>query len=183
VTRLRWCVLGGLLSWSTLVDAKDAKVYVNGERADGLRDVVLEKVDVRIDEKGNLWITAPQYRVGGADGETAGEAAPAGAWWLVVEDNGSSQLRVEVRINGRLATTVQSGQGGGVLDVGPWLHRGANQVVMTSKAAPASEGGPLIVTIGPGSGEGKLERVSASFARDPGTATKPLEKRFVVRVP
>ena len=78
-----------LLGWTTTVSAKDAKLYVNGERADGLRDVVLESVDVRIDDKGNLWITAPQYRVGGTEGEAATEAAPAGAWWLVVEDGGA----------------------------------------------------------------------------------------------
>ena len=183
MTRLLWCALGGWLALSAVAQARDAKVYVNGERADGLRDVVLEDVDVRIDEKGNLWITAPQYRVGGADGAAATEPVPAGAWWLIVEDNGSSDLRVEVRINGRLATTVQSGQGGGMLDVGPWLHRGANQVVMTSSAAPASEGGPLVVTIGPGAGDGRLDKVSASVARDPGAAKEPLEKSFVIRVP
>jgi hypothetical protein len=172
-----------LLGWSTSAYAKDAKIYVNGERADGLRDVVLESVDVRIDEKGNLWITAPQYRVGGTEGEAATEAAPAGAWWLVVEDNGSTGLTIEVRINGRLATTVKSGQGGGLLDVGPWMHRGANQVVLRSEAAPASDGGPLVVKLGPGAGGGALSSVSASFARDPGTAKKALEKAFVIRVP
>ncbi len=172
-----------LIAWTTAAHAKDAKIYVNGERADGLRDVVLEAVDVRIDEKGNLWITAPQYRVGGLAGAAATEAAPAGAWWLVVEDSASSGLHIEVRINGRLATTVRSGQGGGTLDIGPWMHRGANQVVLRSEAAPASDGGPLVVKLGQGVGAGTLSTVSASFARDPGAANQAVEKTFVIRVP
>lgn len=177
------CMVLGMAAMPSLVQAKDAKIYVNGERADGLRDVVLEDVTVRIDAKGHLWITAPQYRVGAADGQAASEPAPAGAWWLVVEDNGSAELSIEVRINGRLVTTIRSGQDGGLLDVGPWLHRGANQVVMTSGAAPASDGGPLVVKIGPGAGGGALDRVVGSMARDPGAATEALEKSFVIRVP
>lgn len=179
----RICMVLGLWVLPSLVQAKEAKVYVNGERADGLRDVVLEDVTIRIDAKGHLWITAPQYRVGAADGQAASEPAPTGAWWLVVEDNGSSELSIDVRINGRLVTTIQSGQDGALLDVGPWLHRGANQVVMTSGAAPVRDGGPLVVKIGPGAGGGALERVAGSMARDPGAATEPLEKSFVIRVP
>jgi hypothetical protein len=172
-------VLGAVLPAS----ARDARVYVNGERADGLRDVVLEEVSVRIDDRGDVWITAPQYRVGASDGEAAAEPAPAGAWWLVVEDQESSALSIEVRINGRVATVVRSGQGGGLLDIGPWLHRGANQIVLAANAAPASSGGPLVVKLGEGPGGGELSKVVVSFARDPAGAQKALEKSFVLRVP
>jgi hypothetical protein len=163
--------------------AKEPKVYVNGERADGLRDVVLEDVAIRFDERGNLWITAPQYRVGGAVGASAHEPAAAGQWWLVVEDLSSSDLSITVTINGRVATTVRSGQGGGTLDVGPWLHRGANQIVLSAPSSESVQGGPLVVKIGEGKQAVDLDSVAVSFARDPATASAKVERSFVLRVP
>ena len=43
------CLVLGMVVLPSLVNAKDAKVYVNGERADGLRDVVLEERASRTD--------------------------------------------------------------------------------------------------------------------------------------
>lgn len=159
------------------------KVYVNGERADGLRDVVLEEVDVRIDAKGNLWISAPQYRIGGVGGESAQEPAPAGQYWLVVDDHASKGLSIDVQINGRAVRTISSGAAPAPLDLAPWLHRGANQVVLSAAASSTREGGPLVLRIGSGADAGSLDPSAVSFARDPSTAQAPLERSFVVRVP
>lgn len=178
---MSWCAMMGLVV-ATTAQAKDPKVFVNGERADGLRDVVLEEVSIRFDERGHMWITAPQYIVGGADGASAHEPAATGQWWLAVTDNQSANLAITVAINGRVATTVRSGQGGGTLDVGPWLHRGANQVVLSAAAGEVTAGGPLIVEIGEGAAA-KIETVNIRLARDPAAATEPLERTFVLRVP
>jgi len=159
------------------------RIYVNGERADGLRDVVLDEVDVRIDDKGNIWITAPLYTVGGKAGEQAVEKPPAGVWWLLVEDLDSSNLAVTVTINGHAVTTLKSGVGAGRLDLAPWLHRGANQVVFTASAAPGADGGPLVVSIGPLQSDGTMPDAALRFARDPSAAAEALERSFVLRVP
>jgi len=179
---MSWFV-ASVFALTVAASAKDPRVYVNGERADGLRDVVLEEVDVRIDDRGNIWITAPQYKVGGAEGQSAHEPAPEGRYWLAVQDNASSNLTITVTINGRVATTVRSGQGGGVLDIGPWLHRGANQIELASAASKVAKGGPLVVQIGEGSAGTQLDSVAVSFARDPAASTKATERAFVLRVP
>jgi len=165
------------------VGGSNPRIYVNGERADGLRDVVLEDVDVRIDDKGNLWITAPMYSVGGKAGTEAVERPPAGAWWLLVEDLESSNLSVVVTVNGRPVTTLKSGVGNGRLDLAPWLHRGANQVVFTAAASPSKQGGPLVLSIGPLQADGTMPDASIRFARDPSSATKAVERSFILRVP
>ena len=159
------------------------KVYVNGERADGLRDVVLEEVDVKFDEKGNIWITASQYTVGGQAGEAAVEKPPVGVWWLLVEDLSSSNLSIAVTINGNPVTTLKSGVGAGRLDLQPWLHRGANQVVLQAAASPSASGGPLVVSIGSLKADGSMPDPAVRFARDPSAASQALERTFVLRIP
>ena len=159
------------------------RIYVNGERADGLRDVVLEEVDVRVDDKGNIWITAPLYTVGGKAGAEAVERPPAGAWWLLVEDLNSHNVSVVVSVNGRPVTTLKSGVGTGRLDLAPWLHRGANQVVFTAAASAVKEGGPMVVSIGSLQPDGTMPDAAIRFARDPSSAAESLERSFTLRVP
>jgi hypothetical protein len=173
----------GLWAAFAVAQAKESRVHVNGERADSLRDVVLEDVDVRFDEKGNIWIEAPQYQVGGTAGSGAREPVATGVWWLVVQDSQSADLQITLTINGRVVTVIKSGQGGGTLDLAPWLHRGANQVVLSSAATEAVQGGALQVKIGEGLVGNKLGSPVISFARDPAAATEALERSFVLRVP
>ena len=172
----------GLVAWMGL-QAREARVFVNGERADGLRDVVLEEVSVRIDAKGDIYITAPQYEVGGVSGDTATEAAPAGTWWLVVEDFGSKALEIQVTVNGRPVATVRSGQGAAPLDLAPWLHRGVNQVEVRAPAATAASGGPLSVAVVQGAGGQKPVATDVRFSRDPAAASSEMVRAFVVRIP
>jgi hypothetical protein len=47
-------------------------LYINGVRADGLRDFLLEDVEVRIDEAGDIHITAPGYKVEAVSEPSAG---------------------------------------------------------------------------------------------------------------
>jgi hypothetical protein len=173
----------GLLCVAAAIAGPSPRIYVNGERADGLRDVVLDDVDIRIDEKGHIWITAPLYAVGGTAGAEAVEKPPAGVWWLLVEDLDSSNLAVSVIVNGHAVTTLKSGVGAGRLDLQPWLHRGANQVVMNAQASPSAGGGPIVVSIGSLQADGTMPSPAVRFARDPAAAAEALERTFVLRIP
>ncbi len=172
----------GLVAWMG-IQAREARVFVNGERADGLRDVVLEEVSVRIDAKGDIYITAPQYVVGGVSGESATEAAPPGEWWLVTEDFGSSSLEIQVVVNGRPVATIRSGQATTPLDLAPWLHRGVNQVEVLAPAAVGAGGGPLSISVVHGADGQKAVATDVRFSRDPSAASADMKRSFVVRIP
>jgi hypothetical protein len=52
-------LLGLLLSPVTFAGA----LYINGVRADAVRDMELKNVNIRVDADGNVWIDAPRYSV------------------------------------------------------------------------------------------------------------------------
>lgn len=155
-------------------------VYVNGVRADGLSDVELEGVDVRVAPNGDIWIEAPGYRVeveGGTVGEppprastppsASPEAVPAARYWLVTEDNGSKGLVIDVIVNGRAAAKVRSGQPQTILDLGPWLRPGTNSVIVNALQDRTAGGGIYYVYIGEGSNESgtlMMDRPEITFA-------------------
>lgn len=174
-----------LLLWAGVVLAGAPKLYVNGERADGLREVVLEEVDVRIDDKGNIWITAPQYVVGNGGETSASDAVAPQSWWLVPQDLSSSGQSLEVYVHGRRVAVVASGSAKPV-DLSLHLRRGANPVVVKAPPRPGAAGGPLSITIGPGAlgDDGvSLDTVAVSVALDAASADHSLERSFVVRLP
>ena len=139
-------------------------VYINGVRADLLPEATIQNATVRFDAQGNVWIEAPGYRVQvlppveyAAPVEpipAAGDAAvsyrvPAGAWWLVTEDDQSSGRTVEVLVNGALVRRVASGEAQLILDLAPYLRPGANTVVINP--LPGASRGTLNVYVGRGS--------------------------------
>lgn len=70
-------LLGLLLSPVTFAGA----LYINGVRADAVRDMELKNVNIRVDGDGNIWIDAPRYSVevvqpGGPTTPTAPVTAP-----------------------------------------------------------------------------------------------------------
>ena len=124
-------------------------VYVNGVKADGLRDFTFSRVDVRVDAEGNIHIDAPQYTVEAADAPAA--AVAPGRYWLLVEDVGSAGFSVEVVINGQLVARPRSGGAHTPLDIGPHLRPGENTILLQSVAGAAETAGRLVVRIGTGS--------------------------------
>jgi len=146
-----------LLTLSLLAGApaEAGKVYINDVRADSLRNTQLKGVDVTIDENGDVRIIAPQYNIEvvGGSGEEDAEAdsgergVEKGVWWLVTEDNSSSGHAVDVYIDGAKIKTVKSGGAQVILDLGPYLRRGANKVSFISKGG-AVDGGVLKIYIG-----------------------------------
>lgn len=175
--------------------AQAGALYINGVRADTLRNMELKDVDVRIDAEGNIWVDAPRYAVevvspgdpvapGPAAQPTGpltpppvqagGAVVPAGTWWLVSEDNTSTGHVVDVYINGVLVTTLRSGDSQILLDVSRYLHRGTNQVLFTAR--PGQPGGGLLqLYLGSGtndSGTLNLNTPDITFTRrssDPAT--------------
>ncbi|MBK9644038.1 MAG: hypothetical protein IPO67_02595 [Deltaproteobacteria bacterium] len=64
-------LLGLLLSPVTFAGA----LYINGVRADAVRNMELKDVNIRVDGDGNVWIDAPRYSVEVV--QPGGQAAPA----------------------------------------------------------------------------------------------------------
>lgn len=169
---MRWCVSAAVLMAAMAPQgALAGSVFVNGVNVDGLRDQTFENATVTLDSQGNVIITAPNYQIQVAGGTTpptgpaatvpppapvpppppppTGGVAP-GRWWLVTEDNGSQGHNVDVVVNGTTVRTVRSGDAQLILDLGPWLHPGANQIRVVSNSVNAS-GGTMYVYVGAGS--------------------------------
>lgn len=142
-------------------------VFVNGVNIDTLRSQTFEDCVVTIDSQGNVLITAPGYQiqVEGAGTTTAPPPPPppppvsptsgvgaSGRWWLVTEDNGSQGHAVDVVVNGTSVKTIRSGDAQVILDIGPFLKVGANQVRVTSNSVGAA-GGTMYVYMGVGSNQ------------------------------
>ena len=127
-------------------------VYVNGVRADGLRDLEMTDVSVRFDSSGDLWIDAPGYRVEVEAGAAAGSppAVPVARFWLVTDDQGSKGQIVDVIVNGTLVRKVRSGEDQLILDLKPYLRPGRNTVLLNGIPTRGGSGGPLRVFVGSG---------------------------------
>jgi hypothetical protein len=140
------------------------EVYVNGVRADGLRDFTFTRVDVRVDAAGNIWIDAPQYKVEAADAPPA--AVVPGRYWLLVEDVGSVGFLVEVVVNGQLVSRVRSGASHAPIDLAPHLRPGENTVLLQSVASSSDTMGRLVVRVGTGSRGANLVSLDATPAAE-----------------
>jgi hypothetical protein len=147
--------------------ATAGELYVNGVKATGLRSQDFEGCDVRIDERGDIWVTAPRYVVRSAE-EPQAPAPRAGAqgtvsagrWWLVTEDHSSSGHSVEVFVNGTLVRRVGSGEPQVILDLAPWLVPGNNNVTFSALPGPVPGGGALHIYLGAGYNDAGVVRIS-----------------------
>lgn len=149
--------------WLLALAAQAGNLYVNNTLVDprSLPNVALDKVNVRFDAQGNIFVDAPGYKiqvqggvapmpVGATTAPPAGSGVAAARWWMVTEDNGTTGHQIEVWVNGQLAQTVTSGQPQKIVDVGRWLRLGANQVLVKSSSASPT-GGSFYVYLGTGS--------------------------------
>ena len=183
VTALLVMVLVGILPGS----ARAGDVYLNGVRAESLRDVELKGVTVRIDQRGDIWITAPDHVVQ-VDGRTAPPTpgdVPRGHFWLVTEDNASADLSIEVVINGTLIRTVRSGDAQLILDLAPYLKSGPNTILVNAPAGRQPSGGPMRIYVGTGRNENGtvvLDNPEISFTRRANEATEATSRTWTLEV-
>jgi hypothetical protein len=127
-----------------------------------LKGETIASAEILIDDRGVVFITAPDYAVptvtvvgeepAVVEGEVLTDAVstvPPGHWWLATQDNDSSGHEVEVWINDQRVVTYGSGQGPRIVDLGKDLQFGDNTVTMRSRSANV-EGGMLWVHVGKG---------------------------------
>lgn len=161
--------------------AQDRTLYVNGVQADALRSYEFKSVNVRIDEQGNVWVDAPQYKVevqgnasgGGASASASGGAAASaaamqGRYWLVTQDNQSQGHEIEVLVNGVLVQKIRSGDAQLILDIGKYLRVGSNTVVFNAMPAQSLGGGILNIYVGTGNNDNgtlNLDAPTISYGR------------------
>ncbi|MEN9787595.1 MAG: hypothetical protein RLZZ299_2859 [Pseudomonadota bacterium] len=90
-------------------------------------------------------------------------AVPAGRWWLVTEDQQSTQQAVEIRINGARVRTLRSSGVQVLIDVGPWLRVGVNAIEFVPQAGAGA--GSLAAWIGSGTPVNGTLRLDAPEVR------------------
>jgi hypothetical protein len=135
-------------------------VYLNDEKIESLsKEVVLKNVDVRIDVKGNVFITAKGVKVttsadkGSADKTDKPKSRPsdkatggevAKRYWMVTMQNrvGATQYKVDLFVNRKWTKQVHSKNAQEMLDLTRYLKPGTNRIDLM--AAKDYQGGPRI---------------------------------------
>ncbi|HEY3358721.1 MAG TPA: hypothetical protein VGQ83_36070 [Polyangia bacterium] len=146
-TLLVLCALSALLC-----DARPgmaANVFINDEKVEALaKEVVLKNVDVRIDTKGNVFISAKGVKVTTSKGE---ETKPANAtaevsrrYYLVTMQSrtGATQYKVDLFINGKWTKQVHSKNAQEIAELTRYFKAGKNTVHLV--ATKDYGGGPRI---------------------------------------
>src|SRR5579859_1062251 len=127
---LRWPIF--ILCFSSV---SQAVLYINGVRVDPVSNVKLRNVDVDIDEKGDVHITAKGYQVN--VGETVSPQKPAAPsrnapqptkYFLTMAQTGDPQWDVDVFLNGTYVRRFSAGQTPAPVDVTKLIHPGDNSV-------------------------------------------------------
>ncbi|MEW5740702.1 MAG: hypothetical protein AB1938_17375 [Myxococcota bacterium] len=122
-------------------------VYVNGTNIEGLTNHSFEKVNVRIDEKGDVHIEAPGYSVKrvnvGPEKAPPAEGKITMKYFLVTEQSqqGVTEYDIDVFLNGQHLRTLANNEGQIVTDITKKLLPGKNQVTMQAKklSAPGAD--------------------------------------------
>jgi hypothetical protein len=124
------------LSWAA------GGLYINGVKVDGLTNVKLRGVDLDIDDKGDVRITAKGYNVSVSEAKTppATAAKPAPAtpaarnaaqptrYYLVTSQNGDSQWDVDVYVNGTYVRRFQARDTPAPIEITRFMKNGDNSV-------------------------------------------------------
>ncbi len=124
-----------------------AEVFVNGVNVDGLTNHSFEKVNVRLDEKGNVQIDAPGYSVKKVTMQDK-VAEPAGTltqkYYLVTEQSpsGMTEYDVDLFLNGKFFRTVKNGDEQLVTDITRNLKPGRNTIIAQAKKRYANPDRP-----------------------------------------
>jgi hypothetical protein len=125
-------------------------VFINGVQVDGLQNQTFDKVTVKFDGSGNVWIEAPGYnikkvQVGPESGRVVREeVGMTKKYFLVTEQNvvGMTEYNIDVFINSKFVRSLKSGEEQIVTDVTKHLHPGKNTVMFAAKKAIEGKEGP-----------------------------------------
>lgn len=132
------------------------ELFVNGVSVEGITSQSFEKVNVRVDEKGNVWIDAPGYavkRVTSAPERDPGVVvrdvpAMTRKYFVVTEQNpvGMTEYDIDLYINGRFIRSMRSGEEQIVSEVTKFLKPGKNSVMFQAKKNLAKPDAPKSVS-------------------------------------
>jgi len=137
----RW--LAGL-AWALPALATAGSIYLNGVNIDGVTAQKFDKANVRIDEKGNVYIDAPGYAVkavspgpGGSATSPAEGAAAAQVtrrYWLVTEQSvpGMTEYDIDVYVNSKWIRKLKNNEEQIVTEITKSLQPGKNAVLLTA---------------------------------------------------
>ncbi len=140
-----------LLAASWALGASAAEVYINGVNVDGLANQSFDKVNVRLDEKGNVRIEAPGYSVKRVTVAPPAESAPVAnegiiskKYFLVTEQTpqGATEYDIDFFLNGKFIRTMHSADDQLISELTQTLRPGRNQVLLQAKKHLATPGEP-----------------------------------------
>lgn len=140
-----------LLTMLLAVPALAGDVFINGVQVEGLANQQFDKVTVKFDERGNIWIEAPGYNVKRVSPAPPSNAATAREdaviskrYFLVSEQNvaGMTEYNIDVFVNSKFIRTVRSSEEQIVSDITKHLKPGKNNVMFAAKKACADKDTP-----------------------------------------
>ncbi len=114
-------------------------VYLNGVRIDGVTNQKFDKVNVRIDETGNVFIDAPGYNVRQVEGGEHPAPKPQGVlskkYFLVTEQNapGMTEFDVDLYVNSKWLKKLRNGDEQIVSEITKNLQPGTNTILFMAK--------------------------------------------------
>lgn len=131
-------------------------VYLNGVNVDGLTDQHFERVNVRLDAKGDVYIDAPGYNVQKVPADPSATTARPTAttvkengtlsrrYLLVTEQSppGLSEYDIDVFLNGKFLRTLRAGEEQIVSELTRKLRPGANEVTFQARKVLANPDQP-----------------------------------------
>lgn len=115
-------------------------VYLNGTKIDGVTGQKFDKVNVRIDDKGDIHIDAPGYQVrtveGGSGPSTAPSNVPASRkYFLIAEQTkaGMAEYDIDVYVNSKFVRSVKSDEEAVLAeDISKFVVMGKNTVLFSA---------------------------------------------------
>jgi hypothetical protein len=112
-------------------------LYINGVRVDGLANLQLKNVDLEIDAKGDLHVTAKGYQVNVSDAPTTPKpvtppprnAVQPTRYYLTLGQSGDPQWDIDVYLNNQLVRRFTAGQALAPIDVTRMIRPNENNSV------------------------------------------------------
>jgi hypothetical protein len=125
-----------------LSSISEAALYINGVKVDGLTNVKLRNVDLDIDERGDVHVTAKGYNVNVSESKTpsatakpapppastARNAAQPTRYYLTTAQNGDAQFDCDVYVNGTYVRRFQSRETPAPVDITRFMKNGDNSI-------------------------------------------------------
>lgn len=192
------CLTLATIAYAGQASARERTIYLNGVDISGVRSQTFKDATVTIDEKGDIHLNAPHYKVEVVDEEeqapseatSKGAREEAGAnphlrtrYYLATKPapNGASQYDLVIKINGVERKVLGSSSRPVIMEISAWFEKGENTIEVIARKNLAggrkstSKSDQLELIIGSGHEEDKvvkIDLVHASFKCDASQITE-----------